>query len=113
MTSAPVQSTSRTAACRAAAAAGRAAAAANRAGRSSAPAAPIAPARLPSSPLERLHTLKELEAAGYGARLTLTRRIHDGTLPAVMVGNRFKIRESDLHLIAAPVDPATLGESAA
>ena len=52
------------------------------------------------SPLERLYTLRQLQAAGYGDRMTLIRRIHEGKIPAVKVNNAFKIRERHLKLIA-------------
>ncbi len=57
--------------------------------------------------LERLYPLRELQDANYGDRTTLMKRIHDGTLPAVKVGNAYRIRESDLHLIAKPIGDAT------
>jgi len=58
-----------------------------------------------ASPLERHFKLRELQDAGLGDRTTLMKRIHDGTLPAVMAGNAYRIRESDLHFIAEPVGP--------
>lgn len=56
--------------------------------------------------LERLYSLRELKDANYGDRATLTKRIHEGTLPALKVNGAFKIRERDLHLIAEPVGDA-------
>ena len=55
--------------------------------------------------LERLYTLRELSEAGYGDRMTLTRYIHQGRLPALKVGNTFKVRRCDLVKIAVPVQP--------
>lgn len=49
---------------------------------------------------ERLYKLRDLEAAGYSNRVTLQRRISEGRIPAVKVGNRYMIRESDLPFIA-------------
>lgn len=54
--------------------------------------------------LERLYKLQELQDAGYGNRMTLLSLIHKGALPALKVGNAYKIRESDLHLIAEAVN---------
>ncbi|GAB3563250.1 hypothetical protein [Spelaeicoccus albus] len=54
--------------------------------------------------LERLYALRQLHDAGYGDRVTLTKRIREGVLPAVKVGNAFKIRERDLHLIGASIN---------
>lgn len=51
-------------------------------------------------PLERLFTLRQLQTAGYQDRMTLLRRIHNDEIPAVRVGNTFKIRERHLGLIA-------------
>lgn len=59
-----------------------------------------------ASTLDRLYTLRELQEAGYGDRITLTRRIHNGEIPAVRIGNRFKVYESDLHRLAEPVSDA-------
>ncbi|MFJ5108144.1 MULTISPECIES: helix-turn-helix domain-containing protein [unclassified Glutamicibacter] len=59
------------------------------------------------STLERLYPLRELQDANYGDRTTLMKRIHDGTLPAVKVGNAYRIRESDLPLIAKPIGDAS------
>lgn len=55
---------------------------------------------------ERLFFLRELTAAGYGHRDTLHKRIADGELPAVRVGNAWKVRESDLPLLAQPIGAA-------
>lgn len=54
------------------------------------------------STLERLYSLRELQNAGYGNRIVLNQRINRGELPAVKVGNAYRIRESDLGLIAIP-----------
>jgi len=56
--------------------------------------------------LERYWKLRELQDAGLGDRTTLMKRIHDHTLPAVKVGNSYRIRDRDLHLIAEPVGAA-------
>lgn len=54
--------------------------------------------------LERLYSLRELQEANYGDRMTLLKRIHNKTLPAVKVGNAFRVRERDLAKIATPVE---------
>ena len=56
---------------------------------------------------ERLYSLRELQDAGYGHRRTLMTRIGEGVLPAHRVGNAYRVRESDLHLLASPAMPAT------
>ena len=61
--------------------------------------------------LERFWKLSELQAAGRGERSTLMKRIHDHTLPAVKVGNSYRIRNSDLHLIAEPVGVPSTDEA--
>lgn len=63
------------------------------------PAAPIA---FPERP-ERLYSLRELSEMGYGSRRTLQTRIHEGKVPAVLVNHGYKIRASDLHLLAEQV----------
>ncbi|AXK45932.1 MULTISPECIES: hypothetical protein [Micrococcales] len=55
--------------------------------------------------LERLYSLRALEEAGYSGRATLTKLIKTGAIPAVLTPAGYKIRESDLHLIAVPVVP--------
>lgn len=55
------------------------------------------------STLERLYSLRELDLAGYGNRQTLNRLINDGRIPATKIGNGYKIRESDLHLLREAV----------
>ena len=55
--------------------------------------------------LERLIPLRDLETAGYGSRATLTKLIKAGVIPAVVTPGGFKIRESNLALIAIPVAP--------
>ncbi|MFC0674561.1 hypothetical protein [Brachybacterium hainanense] len=61
--------------------------------------------------LERLYSLRELAEANYGTRTTLTKRIHEGTLPALKVNGSYKVREQDLHLLAEPVSPAALDDA--
>ena len=56
---------------------------------------------------ERLYSLRELSEMGYGSRKTLQTRIHEGKVPAVRVNNAFKIRASDLHLLADQVGPSS------
>lgn len=56
--------------------------------------------------LERRYSLREIQEAGLGTRVTLMARIKEGTLPAEMVGNTYKVRESDLRLLAQPVNGA-------
>ncbi|WP_119697611.1 hypothetical protein [Microbacterium halotolerans] len=51
---------------------------------------------------ESLHSLRELAAAGYGSRKSLLARISADEIPAVQVGNAYKIRHSDLPLLAVP-----------
>lgn len=50
--------------------------------------------------LERWFSVREIEEAGLGDRQTTLRRIHSGDVPAVKFANSYKIRESDLHLLA-------------
>jgi hypothetical protein len=68
------------------------------------------PARLPAAPErtkpERLFALRELSEMGYGSRRTNLNLINAGLLPAVRVGTAFKVRESDLPLLAAPIGVA-------
>ncbi|MFP3397656.1 hypothetical protein SB749_15100 [Brevibacterium sp. SIMBA_078] len=52
---------------------------------------------------ERLYSLRELSEMGYGSRRTLQTRIHEGKVPAVLVNHAYKIRASDLHLLAEQV----------
>lgn len=52
---------------------------------------------------ERLFSLRELAIAGYGTRDTLHKRIAQGTIPAVRVGNAWKVRERDLVLLTEPI----------
>ncbi|WP_353113280.1 hypothetical protein [Microbacterium sp.] len=56
-------------------------------------------------PLERLYALSDLAEYGYGSAQNLRLRILAGKLPGVRVGSVYKIRESDLHLLAVPVVP--------
>lgn len=55
------------------------------------------PASAAAFPLDRLYTLRELEQMGYGSRSANLLKVRSGELPAVVVGNKFKIRENDLH----------------
>lgn len=55
---------------------------------------------------ERLFSLRELASAGYGTRDTLHKRISLGMLPAVRVGNAWKVLERDLVLLAEPIGAA-------
>ncbi|MDK9661430.1 helix-turn-helix domain-containing protein [Propionibacterium freudenreichii] len=48
-------------------------------------------------------SLQQATAEGYGAYSTLRKYIADGRLPAVKIGSRIKIRESDLQDLATPV----------
>ncbi len=48
----------------------------------------------------RLYSLRDLTAAGYGSRAHLLGLIHSGELPAVMIGNAWKIRELELAAYA-------------
>lgn len=57
-----------------------------------------------STQLDRLYSVTELWSLGYGSKNSIRSRIHDGTVPAVRVGNTLKIRESDLPHLAVPVD---------
>ncbi|XVX21483.1 hypothetical protein ACQP1U_06355 [Actinomycetota bacterium] len=64
------------------------------------------------SPITRYLSLRELEAAGLGHRNVILRRIHAEEIPAVRIGNAFKIAETDLHLLAVPVGAARSPEPA-
>ncbi|MFE4334017.1 hypothetical protein ACFRQM_32780 [Streptomyces sp. NPDC056831] len=44
-----------------------------------------------------------MQDANYGHSIAIRKRIADGEIPAVWVGGKLKIRESDLHLLAVPV----------
>jgi excisionase family DNA binding protein len=58
----------------------------------------------PSTVIEpELLELRYLEALGYGHAQSIRTRIHKGEVPAVRVGNRFKIRREDLHHLTKPV----------
>lgn len=48
-------------------------------------------------------TVRQVAQLGYGHSQTIRARIKDGTLPAVLIGNRFEVLRSDLHLLAKPV----------
>lgn len=52
---------------------------------------------------ERLFTLRQLNEAGYPTRLTMYKKIRSGQVPAVRFGDSYRIRESDLPLIADPI----------
>lgn len=67
----------------------------------------------PAPTLDRLYTLRQLQDAGYGDRITLTKRIHRDEIPAVKVGNRYMVYESDLRHLAEPVNDAAAEKSAA
>jgi len=55
--------------------------------------------------LEKLWSFKELEAAGYGNRSTLTKMVRSGELRAVRVHGAFKVFEQDLAALREPVAP--------
>lgn len=57
---------------------------------------------------EHLHGLRILAERGYGSRHHILNLIAEGKVPAVKVGKSYKIRDSDLHLLAEPVVPASL-----
>ena len=50
--------------------------------------------------------VSSVSALGYGGAQTIRARIHRGEVPAVLDGNRFKIRREDLHLLTKPAVPA-------
>jgi excisionase family DNA binding protein len=52
---------------------------------------------------ERVFSLRQLEAAGYPGRDTLHKLIAAKELPAVKVGNAWKVRERDLVFLAEPI----------
>lgn len=54
------------------------------------------------STLERLYSLRELYEMGYGHRHTITKLIREGRVPAVKLGNGYKIRERDLRFLRDP-----------
>ena len=54
--------------------------------------------------------LRYVSGLGYGHPQTIRDRIHRGEVPAVLVGNRFKIRREDLHLLAKPLGPANTND---
>ncbi len=51
---------------------------------------------------ERLYSLKELTALGYGAEPTLRKYIREGRVPVIRFGRTIKVRASDLQLFEAP-----------
>lgn len=57
--------------------------------------------------VDRLYSMKELSELGYGSRRHNLKLIADGALPAVLVAGAYKVRASDLHLIATPVVPGS------
>lgn len=64
----------------------------------------------PAAELDLNEMLSPAQAAkelGVGVLSTSTvlHRARDGQIPAVRVGNRFKIRRGDLHLLIKPVTP--------
>lgn len=54
--------------------------------------------------------VRHVSELGYGHPQTIRDRIHQGEVPAVLVGNRFKIRREDLHLLTKPLGPAHTNE---
>lgn len=64
--------------------------------------APIALTERPDD----LYSMRTLEEMGLGSRRTNLELIRQGRLPAVLVGNAYKVRARDLHLLAKPVGPA-------
>lgn len=61
------------------------------------------------SPSDKLYRLSELAEMGYGSKRSNQKLIARGVLPAVRVGNIVKVRESDLHLLTAPLNPSETG----
>lgn len=57
----------------------------------------------PTTEYLRLFSLRELATLGYGSPRTNQKLITAGSVPAVLVGNRYKVRESDLRFLAEPV----------
>ncbi|OFL67444.1 MULTISPECIES: hypothetical protein [unclassified Brevibacterium] len=57
----------------------------------------------PSTP-DRLYSVRELQELGYGSKNTIRRRIAEGVVPALMVANTVKIRETDLKYLAVPIN---------
>ena len=52
---------------------------------------------------KRYLSLKEASALGIGAYQTLRKYIANGSLPAVKIGSRVKVRLADLEALAVPV----------
>ncbi|MBP1325080.1 excisionase family DNA binding protein [Leucobacter exalbidus] len=52
---------------------------------------------------ELLSPRKVADELGYISHATVLVRIHEGLLPALRVGTHFKVRRSDMHLLARPV----------
>lgn len=52
-----------------------------------------------------LISVRTVASRGLGHPHTIRRYIHEGRLPAVKVGKQFMVRESDLALLARPVNP--------
>lgn len=52
-----------------------------------------------------LLNVRDVSALGYGTAQNIRTRIHRGEVPAVFVGNRFKIRREDLHHLTKPAGP--------
>lgn len=63
---------------------------------------PATPSDLGVSDVERLFSLKELTALGYGAEPTLRKYIREGRVPVIRFGRTIKVRASDLKLFEAP-----------
>lgn len=61
----------------------------------------------PSSSLDHYLTLQEAVSLGYGAYQTLRKWIADGRLPAVKIGSRVKVLQTDLDALAVAVKPST------
>lgn len=65
----------------------------------------ISPHACTATIADRLYSMKELSELGYGSRRHNLKLIAEGKLPAVLVAGAYKVRASDLHLIAVPVTP--------
>ncbi|WP_353081282.1 helix-turn-helix domain-containing protein [Tessaracoccus lapidicaptus] len=61
----------------------------------------------PSSSPDHYLTLQEAVSRGYGAYQTLRKWIADGRLPAVKIGSRVKVLQSDLDALAVAIKPST------
>lgn len=54
--------------------------------------------------LDRQISLREAADAGYGSIYTLRRWIKNGSLPAVKIGQKYKVSKTDLESLRHPVD---------